>query len=196
MQPVTMTLPFSAIASPMAESDSALALSRKPQVLTITTSAPSCLRASSYPSALSCVMMRSESTSAFGQPSETKETLGAAPDAGSGIGARSWAEAVIETPKPGGPSGGDGADRSCQEGYSGVGNTGNRQKSGRDRLGNAPAGACRRRPMDGLRRSRRGRDGGSRRRRRDHRSGAVPPDRHLRQGERPADRVPDAADLA
>ena len=52
------------------------------------------------------------------------------------------------------------------------------------------------RPMDGLRRSRRGRDGGSRRRRRDHRSGAVPPDRHLRQGERPADRVPDAADLA
>ena len=39
-------------------------------------------------------------------------------------------------------------------------------------------------------------DGGSRRRRRDHRSGAVPPDRHLRQGERPADRVPDAADLA
>ena len=39
--------PFSAMASPMAESDSCLALSRNPQVLTITTSAPSCLRASS-----------------------------------------------------------------------------------------------------------------------------------------------------
>src|SRR5215217_3889124 len=118
-------------------------------------------------------MMRSESTSAFGQPSDTKETLGAAPAAGTGSGAgtRSGTEAVIETPKPGGPSGGDGADRSCREGYSGVGNAGNRQKSGRDRLGNAPAGACRRRPVDGLYRSRRG---GSRRRRRDHRSGAVP----------------------
>ena len=41
MQPVTMTLPFSASASPIASSDSALALSRKPQVLTMTTSAPS-----------------------------------------------------------------------------------------------------------------------------------------------------------
>src|SRR5215204_6643622 len=121
-------------------------------------------------------MMRSESTSAFGQPSDTKETLGAAPAAGTGSGAgtRSWTEAVIETPKPGGPSGGDGADRSCREGYSGVGNAGNRQKSSRDRLGNASAGACRRTPMDGLRRSRRGGDGGSRRWRRDHRSGAVP----------------------
>ncbi|CFP62167.1 Uncharacterised protein [Bordetella pertussis] len=39
MQPVTMTLPFSAIASPIASSDSALALSMKPQVLTTTTSA-------------------------------------------------------------------------------------------------------------------------------------------------------------
>ena len=35
MQPVTITLPFSAIASPMAASDSACAESRKPQVLTI-----------------------------------------------------------------------------------------------------------------------------------------------------------------
>jgi hypothetical protein len=51
MQPVTMTRPFSAMASPMAASDSALALSRKPQVLTMTRSAPSCLRDSSYPSA-------------------------------------------------------------------------------------------------------------------------------------------------
>ena len=42
MQPVTMTLPFSAMASPMAASDSALALSRNPQVLTTTASAPSC----------------------------------------------------------------------------------------------------------------------------------------------------------
>ena len=47
MQPVTMTLPFSAMASPIAPSDSRLALSRKPQVLTMTRSAPSCLRASS-----------------------------------------------------------------------------------------------------------------------------------------------------
>ena len=39
MQPVTMTLPFSAMASPIASSDSALALSMKPQVLTTTTSA-------------------------------------------------------------------------------------------------------------------------------------------------------------
>src|SRR4051794_24609836 len=142
MQPVTMTLPFSAIASPMAPSDSALALSRKPQVLTITTSAPSCLRASSYPSALSCVMMRSESTSAFGQPSDTKETLGAAPAAGTGsdAGTRSGTEAVIETPKPGGPSGGGGAGRSCREGDRGGGNAGERQKRGRDRLRPAPAG--------------------------------------------------------
>ena len=41
MQPVTMTLPFSASASEMAASDSARALSRNPQVFTITTSAPS-----------------------------------------------------------------------------------------------------------------------------------------------------------
>ena len=36
MQPVTMTLPFSAAAAPIAASDSALALSRNPQVLTMT----------------------------------------------------------------------------------------------------------------------------------------------------------------
>src|SRR3954465_5850673 len=77
MHPVTITLPFSAIASPMAPSDSCLALSRKPQVLTRTRSAPSCLRDSSYPSARSRVMMRSESTSALGQPRETKLTFGA-----------------------------------------------------------------------------------------------------------------------
>ena len=47
MQPVTITLPFSFIAWPMAASDSALALSRKPQVLTMTASAPAWLRASS-----------------------------------------------------------------------------------------------------------------------------------------------------
>ena len=46
MQPVTMTLPFSAIALPMASSDSAWALSRKPQVLTMTRSAPLCSRVS------------------------------------------------------------------------------------------------------------------------------------------------------
>src|ERR1700739_267937 len=78
MQPVTMTLPFSAIACPIAPSDSRLALSRKPQVLTMTRSAPSCLRASSYPSARRRVMMRSESTRALGHPSETKLTLGGA----------------------------------------------------------------------------------------------------------------------
>src|SRR5690606_39345890 len=41
MQPVTITLPFSFSASPMASSDSALAASIKPQVLTTTTSARS-----------------------------------------------------------------------------------------------------------------------------------------------------------
>jgi hypothetical protein len=40
MQPVTITRPFSLSAAPMAPSDSFLALSRKPQVLTITASAP------------------------------------------------------------------------------------------------------------------------------------------------------------
>jgi hypothetical protein len=40
-QPVTMTLPFSASASPMASSDSSTALSMKPQVLTTTRSASS-----------------------------------------------------------------------------------------------------------------------------------------------------------
>src|SRR5947209_6423650 len=78
MHPVTTTLPFEAMASPMAPSDSCLALSRKPQVLTITRSAPSCLRASSYPSARRRVMIRSESTSALGHPRDTKLTLGAA----------------------------------------------------------------------------------------------------------------------
>ena len=43
MQPVTMTRPFSFIAAPIAASDSALALSRKPQVLTMTASAPAWL---------------------------------------------------------------------------------------------------------------------------------------------------------
>ena len=43
MQPVTITLPFSLSAASMAESDSACALSRKPQVLTITRSAPAML---------------------------------------------------------------------------------------------------------------------------------------------------------
>ena len=47
MQPVTITRPFSLTALPMASSDSACALSRKPQVLTTTTSAPACARASS-----------------------------------------------------------------------------------------------------------------------------------------------------
>jgi len=47
MQPVTMTLLFSAAAAPIAASDSALALSRKPQVLTMTAAAPSCVLASS-----------------------------------------------------------------------------------------------------------------------------------------------------
>ncbi len=78
MQPVTITLPLSAMASPMAASDSACAESRKPQVLTIVTSAPAWPRASSYPSARSRVMMRSESTSALGQPNETKDMRGAA----------------------------------------------------------------------------------------------------------------------
>jgi len=47
MQPVTITLPFSASASSMAAIDSALALSRKPQVLTMTASAPACVLVSS-----------------------------------------------------------------------------------------------------------------------------------------------------
>ncbi len=47
MQPVTMTLPFSFSALPMAASDSALALSRKPQVLTMTRSEPAWSRDSS-----------------------------------------------------------------------------------------------------------------------------------------------------
>jgi len=47
MQPVTITLPFSAIAAPIAANDSACALSRKPQVLTMARSAPQCSRASS-----------------------------------------------------------------------------------------------------------------------------------------------------
>src|SRR6185312_1882995 len=79
MQPVTMTLPLACSALPIAASDSAWALSRKPQVLTTATSAPSCPRVSSYPSARRRVMMRSLSTSAFGQPSETKLTFGARP---------------------------------------------------------------------------------------------------------------------
>ena len=62
----------------MAPSDSCLALSRKPQVLTMTISAPSCLRAEGYELARSRVMMRSESTSALGHPNETKLILGAA----------------------------------------------------------------------------------------------------------------------
>src|SRR6266446_2697482 len=77
MQPVTITLPLLASALPIAASDSACALSRKPQVLTTARSAPACERASSYPSARRRVMMRSLSTSAFGQPSETKLTRGA-----------------------------------------------------------------------------------------------------------------------
>ncbi len=39
MQPVTITRPFSLRASPIASSDSCLALSMKPQVFTTTTSA-------------------------------------------------------------------------------------------------------------------------------------------------------------
>ena len=46
MQPVTMTRPFCASAAPIASSDSVCALSRKPQVLTMTRSAPACSRAS------------------------------------------------------------------------------------------------------------------------------------------------------
>ena len=47
MQPVTITLPFSFSAAPMAANDSALAESRKPQVFTTTASAPAWLRVSS-----------------------------------------------------------------------------------------------------------------------------------------------------
>jgi hypothetical protein len=47
MQPVTITLPFSASAEPMAASDSACALSRNPQVLTMARSAPAWLAVSS-----------------------------------------------------------------------------------------------------------------------------------------------------
>jgi hypothetical protein len=68
----------------MASRDSALALSRNPQVLTITTSAPSCRRDNAYPSARRRVMMRSESTSAFGQPSDTKLTVRAGSAGGAG----------------------------------------------------------------------------------------------------------------
>ena len=77
MQPVTMTLPFSAMASPMASSDSALALSRKPQVLTMTTSAPSWLARQLV--ALGA-QLREDALGIdqrLGQPSDTKETVGA-----------------------------------------------------------------------------------------------------------------------
>src|ERR1700743_1567748 len=77
MQPVTMTLPLAVMASPMAARDSSFALSRKPQVLTMTTSAPSWVLEKSYPSDRSWVMIRSESTSAFGQPRLTMPTFGA-----------------------------------------------------------------------------------------------------------------------
>ena len=89
MQPVTMTLPFSFSASPMAARLSALALSRKPQVLTMTRSAPrDGATAHSLPSGR-LVMIRSLSTSALGQPSETKEMRGASPRAGGeGVGGR------------------------------------------------------------------------------------------------------------
>ena len=66
------------MASPMAASDSCLALSRNPQVLTTTASAPACDFEISYPSARSRVMIRSLSTSAFGHPSDTNEMRGAA----------------------------------------------------------------------------------------------------------------------
>src|SRR5215831_1565531 len=59
LHPVTITLPFSLSAWPMAAGDSAWALSRKPQVLTTARSAPAWERASSYPSARRRVMMRS-----------------------------------------------------------------------------------------------------------------------------------------
>src|SRR5688572_28563228 len=78
-QPVTMTLPFSARASPMVSRLSLTASSMKPQVLTITRSAPAKVLEVSYPSARSCVRMSSESVSALGQPRETKPILGAEP---------------------------------------------------------------------------------------------------------------------
>src|SRR3954463_4094457 len=88
MQPVTITLPLAAKASPIDASDSSLALSRKPQGFTTTRSAPSCWRDSSYPSARRRVMMRSESTSALGQPRETKLIFGAGAESAAGAGLR------------------------------------------------------------------------------------------------------------
>ncbi|KAG1376678.1 hypothetical protein G6F59_018241 [Rhizopus arrhizus] len=84
-----MTLPFSASASPMASSDSALALSMNPQVLTTTTSASLYSGVTSYPSVRTWGRRRAESTRALGQPSDTKPTRGARP------GLASWAAAVM-----------------------------------------------------------------------------------------------------
>src|SRR3954453_11007808 len=60
--------------------------------------------------------MRSESTSAFGQPSETNDTLGAAPGSAFGEGAGAWSGAFIKGPKRRGPvPGRGGADASRRE---------------------------------------------------------------------------------
>src|SRR4051812_2814845 len=75
-QPVTMTLPLAARASPIVSRLSFTASSMNPQVLTITRSAPSKVLDVAYPSALSCVRISSESVRAFGQPRLTKPTLG------------------------------------------------------------------------------------------------------------------------
>src|SRR5512137_898406 len=60
----------------MASSDSCTASSMKPQVLTTTRFASSYVPTTSYPSARRRVRMRSESTSALGQPRETKPMRG------------------------------------------------------------------------------------------------------------------------
>src|SRR4029450_10196018 len=91
--------------------DSAWALSRKPQVFTTARSAPACERARSYPSARSRVMMRSLSTSALGQPSETKLTRGARSRVGF-----SMAEGLTQ--------GGGGGKRACLVSASGGGSLG------------------------------------------------------------------------
>ena len=75
-QPVTITRPFAASASPIVSKLSFTASSMKPQVFTITKSAPSNVFDVSYPSAESWVKISSESVSAFGQPRLTKPTFG------------------------------------------------------------------------------------------------------------------------
>src|SRR3546814_7163229 len=71
MHPVTMTRPFSAIASPMASSDSSFAESRNPQVLTRTTSA----RSEEHTSELQSLMRNSYAVFCLKKKKEKNKTV-------------------------------------------------------------------------------------------------------------------------